>query len=174
MQKSLTAAAAALVLSTIVAGAQTLRAPEAPQPPSQAPAGSRGQGTTAHGSPDPQTTQAIPGAANFLAKPTPTQIMGQSLVQQPVYLPDGRGIGEIDDILIDQSGQVAAVIISVGGFVGTTGKRIAVPMTALNLQRPNTPGTEPTSLKVTFAISKDQLERAPNFEGPAGRTQQSR
>ncbi len=30
---------------------------------------------------------------------------------------DGRGIGEIDDLLIDRSGRIAAVVIDVGGFL---------------------------------------------------------
>ncbi len=51
-----------------------------------------------------------------------------------------------------------------------TGRRIAVPMDALEFQKPTTAGAEPTSLKVVFRTDKAALEKAPAFESAVGRS----
>ena len=140
--------------------------------PAPNPGSSGNQGQNAHGSPSaPATTQSIPASGNFVVRQGPDQFLGVSIVQQPVYMTDGRGIGEIDDLLIDRNGRIAAVVIDVGGFLGQTGRRVAVPMEALDFQKPTTPGAEPTSLKVVFRTDKAALEQAPPFESAVGRGQ---
>ena len=162
------AAAAAVALSALAAEAQTMPTPRSNN------LGNEGQ--NAHGSPSapgaggPVTTQSIPGNDAFVLRQGPDQFLGVSIVQQPVYMTDGRGIGEIDDLLIDRSGRIAAVVIDVGGFLGTTGRRIAVPMEALEFQKPTTPGAEPTSLKVVVRTDRAALEKAPAFESAVGRS----
>ena len=42
--------------------------------------------------------------------------------KQNVYDPSENKIGEIVDVLVNKNGQVSAVIISVGGFLGWTRK----------------------------------------------------
>ena len=42
--------------------------------------------------------------------------------KQNVYDPSNNKVGEIVDVLVDKSGQVSAVIISVGGFLGMDSK----------------------------------------------------
>ncbi len=164
ISRSLTAAAA-VALSALAAEAQTMPTPRSNN------LGNQGQ--NAHGSPSaggPVTTQSIPGNDAFVVRQGPDQFLGASIVQQPVYMTDGRGIGEIDDLLIDRSGRIAAVVIDVGGFLGTTGRRIAVPMEALEFQKPTTAGAEPTSLKVVFRTDRAALEKAPAFESAVGRS----
>ena len=43
--------------------------------------------------------------------------------KQNVYDPSENKIGEIVDVLVNKNGQVSAVIISVGGFLGWTRRR---------------------------------------------------
>ncbi len=161
------AAAAAVALSTLGAQAQT-----APLPGNRV-----NQSQNAHGSPSaPETegrltTQTISGGSPFVIRQSPEQLLGASIMQQPVYMADGRGIGEIDDLLIDRGGRIVAVIIDVGGFLGITGRRVAVPMGSLEFQKPTTPGAEPTSLKVVFRTDRAAIEQAPPFESLAGRVQ---
>lgn len=38
--------------------------------------------------------------------------------KQNVYDPSNNKIGEIEDVLVDKTGKISAVIISVGGFLG--------------------------------------------------------
>jgi len=170
MMKRLTGASMIVALSALSAAAQTAQPPQAP--PSGVDSRTN-SGQNAHGSQTQATTQAT-GAPNYVTRQGPDQFLGISIVQQPVYMTDGRGIGEIDDLLIDRSGRIAAVVIDVGGFLGVTGRRVAVPMESLDFQRPTTPGSERTSLKVVFPTDRAQLEKSPNFESAVGRTQRSR
>ncbi len=89
--------------------------------------------------------RAIQGVSTFITRQEPGQWLGENLEEKEVYTPDGQGIGEIDDLLIDQSGRVVAVVIEVGGFLGIREKRIAVPMTALEFQKPAATTDNPTT-----------------------------
>jgi len=48
-----------------------------------------------------------------------------------VYNNNNEKLGDIDDILVDQSGQIKAVIIGVGGFLGMGEHLVAVPFNQL-------------------------------------------
>ncbi|MBV8914962.1 MAG: PRC-barrel domain-containing protein [Acetobacteraceae bacterium] len=48
-----------------------------------------------------------------------------------VYNQNNEKLGSIDDILIDQSGQIKAVVIGVGGFLGLGEHNVAVPFNQL-------------------------------------------
>ena len=47
--------------------------------------------------------------------------------KQDVYDPNDNKIGEIMDVLVDQSGTITALIVGVGGFLGAGEKDVAVP-----------------------------------------------
>ena len=51
-----------------------------------------------------------------------------------MYGANNENIGEINDVLINRNGQVVAVIIGVGGFLGIGEKDVAVPMSMLLFQ----------------------------------------
>jgi sporulation protein YlmC with PRC-barrel domain len=58
-----------------------------------------------------------------------TDNLGSRLIGQPVYSTagdDGENIGNIDDLVFDESGQITAVVIGVGGFLGIGEKAVAV------------------------------------------------
>jgi sporulation protein YlmC with PRC-barrel domain len=46
--------------------------------------------------------------------------------KQSVYDPKDAKIGTIDDVLVDKSGKVTALVIGVGGFLGVGEKDVAV------------------------------------------------
>jgi sporulation protein YlmC with PRC-barrel domain len=64
----------------------------------------------------------------------PDQFRSTNLRGTRVYGAKNENIGEINDVLISRSGQVAAVIIGVGGFLGIGEKDVAVPMSMLLFQ----------------------------------------
>ncbi len=107
--------------------------------------------------------EAIQGVSTFIARQEPGQWLGENLEDREVYTPDGQGIGEIDDVLFDQSGRVVAVIIEVGGFLGIREKRIAVPMGALEFQKPAATTDNPDNTRVILRLGKAELESAPAF-----------
>ncbi len=77
---------------------------------------------------------AAPKSPVFLEIRQPDQFRSTNLRGTRVYGANNENIGEINDVLINRSGQVAAVIIGVGGFLGIGEKDVAVPMSMLLFQ----------------------------------------
>lgn len=131
------AATAAVLLST-TAMAQTA-----------APTGT--MGTTS-------TTAAATGTApTFVTRQTADQHMASNLIGTAVRGPAEENLGDINDLVIDRSGNVAAVVIGVGGFLGIGEKDVAVPFQAVEIMRMD--GKEHLVLRKT----KDELKNAPTF-----------
>jgi sporulation protein YlmC with PRC-barrel domain len=53
--------------------------------------------------------------------------------KQSVYDTKNNKIGDVNDVLLDKSGQVSAVILGVGGFLGMGEKDVAVPFNAIKI-----------------------------------------
>ncbi len=53
--------------------------------------------------------------------------------KEDVYDTHDSEIGDIRDVLLEKSGQVAAVILGVGGFLGIGEKDVAVPFNAIRV-----------------------------------------
>jgi sporulation protein YlmC with PRC-barrel domain len=53
--------------------------------------------------------------------------------KQSVYDTHDNKIGDINDVLLDKSGQVSAVILGVGGLLGIGEKDVAVPFNAIQV-----------------------------------------
>src|SRR3974390_1765881 len=60
-----------------------------------------------------------------------------NVYKQSVYDPQQNKIGTVDDVLLDKSGKVTALIIGVGGFLGAGEKDVAVPFSALKAEKKN-------------------------------------
>ncbi|WP_172124081.1 MULTISPECIES: PRC-barrel domain-containing protein [unclassified Devosia] len=102
----------------------TTSAPTAPAPAANAPA----------------PVEAEPGAAvetfemssGYVA--VDSDNLGSQLIDQAVYSSagdDAEEIGNITDIVFNQDGQITAVVIGVGGFLGIGEKSVAVPFDVL-------------------------------------------
>lgn len=111
----------------------------------------------------PETTGAATSdsaQAGFLQQQDQSQWRSSKLVGASVYGPDNKSIGSIDDLIVDQKGGIKAAVVGVGGFLGVGQKDVAVPFSALNIQRkPNSSSID----KITVNYSKDQLSKAPTF-----------
>ncbi|MGC1797780.1 MAG: PRC-barrel domain-containing protein [Candidatus Acidiferrales bacterium] len=78
--------------------------------------------------------------------------------KQNVYDPSENKIGEIVDILVNKNGQVSAVIISVGGFLGMDTKDVAAPFTAIHVTMKD------NKWWLTMNTTKDALKSAPGYK----------
>lgn len=77
------------------------------------------------------------------------------IIGSKVYKGD-TSIGSIEDVLVDLShGTTAAVILSVGGFLGVNEKLVAVPTTAIKVD---------SEARFTTDLTKEQLTNAPAFD----------
>jgi sporulation protein YlmC with PRC-barrel domain len=91
----------------------------------------------------------------FTALPAGTTVT--NFYKQNVYDPSDNKIGDVDDILIDKEGQVTAMIIGVGGFLGMGEKDVAIPFSALHASEKN------NKWYLVLNTTKDALKAAPGF-----------
>ena len=61
---------------------------------------------------------ALAQSGDFIQKQTANEMRSSKLVGTNVYGPGDEKIGDINEVLIDKSGSVHAVVIGVGGFLG--------------------------------------------------------
>ncbi|MFS3134116.1 PRC-barrel domain-containing protein [Gluconacetobacter sacchari] len=67
-----------------------------------------------------------------MAAATATRRLG-SLIDRDVVAPNGSHVGQVIDVLLDQSGHPAAMVVDVGGFLGVGNRRIAIAWDAFAL-----------------------------------------
>jgi sporulation protein YlmC with PRC-barrel domain len=110
------------------------------------------QQTQSNSSTKAQVTTPIAGIDNaVLAR----SARASKLIGSTVYMGD-TSIGQIEDVLVDlDHATVAAVILSVGGFLGLGDKLVAVPVNQIRVGR---------EAKFTTDLTKDQLASAPAFD----------
>jgi len=73
------------------------------------------------------SAQSDAPATRFIEGPEPGTIPASQMIGVPVIGMDHGGVGKIEDVLVDGGGQVRAVIIGVGGFLGLGEKSVALP-----------------------------------------------
>ena len=70
----------------------------------------------------------------FIQNQQAGEVRAPKLVGVSVYDKENKSIGKIDDLLLDKSGKVQAVVIGVGGFLGIGKKDVALPFDAIKWQ----------------------------------------
>ena len=147
---------ACLVLAFMVAG------PTAAQTDSLSPAS---PGSVPN-SPAIGAGPSAPGSASkgtiVLEIRQPDQFRSSNLRGTRVYGANNENIGEINDVLINRSGQVVAVIIGVGGFLGLGAKDVAVPMSTLVFQ----PGAAAANSSAAASANSTTDSAAPTPAAP--------
>lgn len=74
----------------------------------------------------------------------------------------GETIGDINEILIDNSGNVAAIVIGVGGFLGMGERHAAVSFNSVQLSR-----DKDNNPMARVDVTKEQLKSAPEWSWQA-------
>jgi sporulation protein YlmC with PRC-barrel domain len=69
-------------------------------------------------------------------------------------------IGDVSDVLFDKSGQVDALIVGVGGFLGIGSKDVALPISSFQV----VPATNGGADKLRLSMNKDQLQQMAEFK----------
>jgi sporulation protein YlmC with PRC-barrel domain len=94
-----------------------------------------------------------------------------------VYNDNNESIGSINDLLTDRSGNIKAVVIGVGGFLGMGSQLVAVPFDKIKFVNepvaytgaagaPNAPGTRPASTTTTGAANPNPPPAMANTAKP--------
>ena len=76
---------------------------------------------------------------------------------QSVYDTRDSKIGDVKDLLLDQSGKIDAVIIGVGGFLGMGEKNVAAPFSSLKVAEKN------GNRYLVMETTKQALQTAPGY-----------
>lgn len=84
--------------------------------------------------------------------------------KQDVYDQSKSTIGKIDDVLVSDSGQISALIVGVGGFLGAGEKDVAVPFGAVKWT------TSDKKNYLTMNATKDQLKSAQGLKYDSDKT----
>ena len=114
-------------------------------------------------SPDPSTLSSrTPVDIGAGYSQVDTDRLASKIIGSPVYdgtAADANNLGKINDLVLNQNGQVAAVVLGVGGFLGIAEKQVAVDFSALQwvVAADNTE-------RFVLQTTKDQLTNAPDFK----------
>jgi chemotaxis protein histidine kinase CheA len=83
----------------------------------------------------PQTTTAQPSTQPQQSTAQQAQLatMGRQIVGKDVYGADNRNMGEVEDVVMGANGQVESVLVDVGGFLGIGARRVAIPISQIQL-----------------------------------------
>jgi sporulation protein YlmC with PRC-barrel domain len=88
--------------------------------------------------------------------------------KQDVYDKGQHSVGKIDDVLIDKSGKITALIVGVGGFLGAGEKDVAMPFSAVSSEKKN------DKWYLTVDETKDSLKNAAGYKYNSSTTSWSR
>jgi sporulation protein YlmC with PRC-barrel domain len=81
-----------------------------------------------------------------------------NLWRKNVYNQAGQSIGDMNDLIIDKDGKIAAVVIGVGGFLGLGEKNVAIHFDQLQQHG----GVSPN--RIVLNMSEQDLRNAPTFQ----------
>ena len=139
--------------------------------------------------PAPATTETMPAGdaattpaatdMGFGYMATPADMSAETFIDKNLYAaetdPDTSAtyneadegwdnIGEIEDLVIDETGQVKAVLVDIGGFLGLGERTVSVAMDQLRMIRD---GDSEDEYFIVFTANREALENAPEFEWAA-------
>jgi sporulation protein YlmC with PRC-barrel domain len=83
----------------------------------------------------------------------PFAISVEALEDMDIYGSAGEEIGEVEDVLVDASGQPVAVTADVGGFLGIGEREVVIGLDQLTQ----------AGDRLTVGMTKEQIEALPEF-----------
>lgn len=78
--------------------------------------------------------------------------------KQNVYDKAQNSVGKIDDVLMDKSGKITALMVGVGGFLGVGEKDVALPFSAVHSEKKD------NKWYLTVDETKDLLKQAAGYK----------
>jgi len=94
-------------------------------------------------------------AADVTGQINPQRVLRASkVIDHAVYNQRGEELGEVDDLIMSRNGKIKKVILSVGEFLQTGEKLVAVPFESLQI---NDRG------QIVYNATKEQLKNLPRF-----------
>lgn len=108
---------------------------------------------------EPDSARSSPSPAvggDVLVEQSAGQALSSELVGIKVVGPDGKSIGEVSELIVEDA-ELTGAVLEVGGFLGLGAKRIGVPWDALEVSELE------GSTVAMVALTKEQLASMPEF-----------
>ena len=106
------------------------------------------------------TTGGMSAPGAYLTVQGENQISANQFIGETVYNSANESIGDINDLIIDKQGGVAAAVIGVGGFLGMGEKWVAVPFDSISVSQNN----DGDDVKLVTTETAETLRAAPEFK----------
>jgi sporulation protein YlmC with PRC-barrel domain len=106
------------------------------------------------------TTNATTHAAKVIDAQKPDEWLASKFKGTDVLGADAAKVGSVDDILFDRNGQIKAIVVGVGGFLGIGSKAVALEFNNFQV----IPGKDGGADQLKLAMSKEDLKAANEFQ----------
>jgi sporulation protein YlmC with PRC-barrel domain len=116
--------------------------------------------TTTPSAAPPATTTGPAGDLKFYTH-QPAEMRASKLIGTNVRNNANESVGEINELIIDKDGKVAAVVVGVGGFLGIGEREVALDFKSLNVKYDSNALTDAGATTITVNATKDSLKAAP-------------
>jgi sporulation protein YlmC with PRC-barrel domain len=107
---------------------------------------------------------SVANAAGLMTSVPSSSMTVTHWYKQDIYDQSNAKIGQVMDVLLDKNGQVNAVIVGVGGFLGAGEKDVAVNFDSIKQTTKN------DKVYLTMDTTKDALKSAPGFKYDSTKT----
>lgn len=116
--------------------------------------------------------QTAPSAPSGMTTPMPADAAGHAipankLIGADVTNAKREQVGSIDELLINKSGQVQGLVVSVGGFLGVGDRKVVLPWDGLSISRNG------DQVVAVASATKDQLKAMPEYHPPKAKAASS-
>jgi hypothetical protein len=86
--------------------------------------------------------------------------LASAIIGGNVYSPSNESVGDVNDLVIKPSGEIEAVVVGVGGFIGIGEKDVAIALDRFTME----PTEDLASTKLVLNATKEELQAAPAFK----------
>lgn len=86
--------------------------------------------------------------------------LASAIIGGSVYSPSDESVGDVNDLVIKPTGEIEAIVVGVGGFVGIGEKNVAIALDRFTLE----PTEDLASTKLILNATKEELQAAPAFK----------
>jgi sporulation protein YlmC with PRC-barrel domain len=108
----------------------------------------------------PTTTTTSPSGLSFYSHQS-NEMRASKLIGSSVRNDANERIGDINELILDKDGKIAAVVVGVGGFLGIGEREVALDFKSLRFERDTSAMTESGANVIKVNATKDQLKGAP-------------
>ncbi|MBQ0820090.1 PRC-barrel domain-containing protein [Microvirga sp. HBU67558] len=128
-------------------------------------------------SPAPASQPGGSAGPGFITRLEPGQMLASKIMDEDVVGADNKDIGDVEDLVLDRSGRVVAIVVEVDEGIGD--RTVALPLSAVQMnaadaattgsvqgsgQAGGASASRDDDMRIVVTIPVDQLKSAPEFD----------